>query len=137
MIKLYLKFLEGLQGLTNFHLTCTAKDFTSSPEVIKLVFMLNSTEHEICPADKNLKLLTVVGWLGETKVSCSFCHRGAKLILAYFWARPAVLAAGKGRVISSIPSLSFVSLFLPNPSLSSPLLSFLSLFSLSLGDNTK
>ena len=24
-----------------------------------------------------------VGWLSEVKVSCSFCHRGAKLILAY------------------------------------------------------
>ena len=28
---------------------------------------------------------------------CSFCHLGAQLILAYSWARPAVLAAGKGR----------------------------------------
>ena len=30
-------------------------------------------------------------------MSCSFCHRGAQLILAYSWARPAALAAGKGR----------------------------------------
>ena len=37
------------------------------------------------------------GWLGEAKVSCSFCHWGALLILAYSWARPAVFAAGKGR----------------------------------------
>ena len=33
-------------------------------------------------------------WLGEAKVSCSFCHQGAQLILAYSWARLAVLAAG-------------------------------------------
>ena len=37
------------------------------------------------------------GWFGVAKVSYSFCHRGAKLILAYSCARPAVLAAGKGR----------------------------------------
>ena len=38
-----------------------------------------------------------LGWLGEAKVSCSFCHQGTLLILAYSWARPAVLTAGKGR----------------------------------------
>ena len=40
-------------------------------------------------------------------------------------------------VISSVSSLSFLFLFLPCPSFSSPLLSLLSLFSLSLGDDTK
>ena len=39
--------------------------------------------------------------------------------------------------ISSVSSLSFLILFLPCPSLSSPLLSLLSLFSFSLGDDTK
>ena len=85
-------------------------------------------------------------------MSCSFGNRGVQLILAYSWARAAVLAAGKvggggggggggGRggnvIISSVPSFSFISLFFPFPSLSSPLLSLLSLFSLSLGDDTK
>ena len=37
------------------------------------------------------------GWLGEAKVSCILRHRGVQLILAYSWARPAVLVAGKGR----------------------------------------
>ena len=48
--------------------------------------------------------------------------------------------AGKGRgnvFISSVSSLSFQVLFLPCPSLSSVLLFVLSLFSLSLGDDTK
>ena len=78
---------------------------------------------------------------GCRKVSCSFCHWGVQLILAYSWARPAVLAAaGKGRV-ELLLLLLFLHL-LPFPSfflipLSSPLLSLLSLFSLSLGDNTK
>ena len=36
-------------------------------------------------------------WLGEAKVSCILRHRGVQLILAYSWARPAILVAGKGR----------------------------------------
>ena len=31
------------------------------------------------------------------KVSCILCHRGVQLILAYSWARPVILVAGKGR----------------------------------------
>ena len=37
------------------------------------------------------------GWLGGAKVSFILRHRGAQLILAYSWARPAILVAGKGR----------------------------------------
>ena len=37
------------------------------------------------------------GRLGEAKVSCILCHRGVQLILAYSWARPAILDAGMGR----------------------------------------
>ena len=37
------------------------------------------------------------GWSGGAKVSCILCHRGVQLILAYSWARPAILVAGKGR----------------------------------------
>ena len=51
------------------------------------------------------------------------------------------VVAGKGRggnvFISSVSPLSFLILFFPCPSLSSPLLSLLFLFSLSLGDNPK
>ena len=69
---------------------------------------------------------------------CILHHRDVILILAYSWARPAILVAGKGRggnvSIFSVSSLSFLFRFLPCPSLSSPLLS---LFSLSLGDDTK
>ena len=50
--------------------------------------------------------------------------------------------AGKGRggmffMISYVSSLSFIFLFLPYCSLSSPLLSLPSIFFLSLGDDTK
>ena len=37
------------------------------------------------------------GWLGEAKVSCILRHQGVQLILAYSWARPALLSAGMGR----------------------------------------
>ena len=30
-------------------------------------------------------------------MSCSLCHRGVHLILAYSWTRPGILVAGKGR----------------------------------------
>ena len=36
------------------------------------------------------------GWLGEAKVLYILHHWGGQLILAYSWARPAILAAGKG-----------------------------------------
>ena len=39
----------------------------------------------------------VCGWLGEAKALCIMCHLSVQLILAYNRARPAVLAAGKGR----------------------------------------
>ena len=77
-----------------------------------------------------------LGWSGGAKVSCILRHRGVQLILAYSWARPAILVAGKGRggIFLFLLFLHFHSCsFLPCPSLSS----LLSLFSLSLGDNTK
>ena len=81
------------------------------------------------------------GWWGGVKVSCILFHQGVQLILVYRWVRPAILVAGKGRggnvFISSVSSLSFLFLFLLCSSLSSVLLSFLSFFSLSLGDDTK
>ena len=77
-----------------------------------------------------------VGWSGGAKVLCILHHRGVQLILAYSWARPAILVVGKGRG-GMFLFLLFLFLFLPCPSLSSPLLSLLSLFSLSLGDDTK
>ena len=59
------------------------------------------------------------------------CHGGIQLILAYSCARPAKLVAGKRRrgvgdnFVSSVSSLSFLLLFVPCSSLSSPPISFL------------
>ena len=80
------------------------------------------------------------GWSGGAKVLCILHHRGVQLILAYSWARPAILVAGKGRggMFLFLLFLHFhsCSSFFPVPLLSL-LLSLLSLFSLSLGDDTK
>ena len=56
------------------------------------------------------------------KVSCILRHRGVQLILAYNWARPAIVA-GKGRgvmLFSSVSSLSFMFFFLPYLSQNDP-----------------
>ena len=38
-----------------------------------------------------------MGWSGGAKVLCILHHWGVQLILAYSWARPAILVVGKGR----------------------------------------
>ena len=81
------------------------------------------------------------GWSGGAKVLWILHHWGVQLILAYSWARPAILVVGKGR-----GGMFLFLLFLHFHSCSSifpvPLFHllyslFLSLFSLSLGDDTK
>ena len=85
-------------------------------------------------------LLICQGWSGVAMVLCILPHRGVQLILGYRWARSAILVAGKGRwgMFFFLLFLHFhsCSSFLPVP-LSSLLLYLLSLFSLSLGDDTK
>ena len=34
------------------------------------------------------------GWSGDVKVLCILCNRDVQLILAYSWARPAILTEG-------------------------------------------
>ena len=60
----------------------------------------------ICPSGRSYVRLSRIGtscsfawmgWSGGAKVSCILCHWGVQLILAYSWARPAILVAGKGR----------------------------------------
>ena len=78
-----------------------------------------------------------VWWSGGAKVSCILCHRGIQLILAYSWARPAILVAGKDRG-ECFYFFCFIFTFILVP-LSSLSLSHLLyyLFSLSPGDSTK
>ena len=67
-------------------------------------------------------------------------HRAIHLILAFSWARPAILAAGKGRggMFLFLLFLHFIFVRLSScPSLSTPLPSLLSRFSFSVGDDTK
>ena len=80
----------------------------------------------------------VVGWC-EGAVYLTSLERPTDIGLQLGKACYPVVGKGRGGnvFISSVSSLSFLYLFLPCPSLSSPLLSLLSLFSLSLGDDTK
>ena len=78
-------------------------------------------------------------WLGEANVSYILCHRGVQRILAYNWARPAVLVANKDRRVEGFLFVLFLyfhsfSSFFP---VSSLLLSLLSFFSAYLGDDKK
>ena len=62
------------------------------------------------------------------KVLCTLCHWGVQLILAYSWARPAILAAGEGTVGKGWGGMFLFLLFLHfhSYSLSSLSLSFIS-----------
>ena len=64
------------------------------------------------------------GWWGVAKVLCVLRHWGIQLILAYSWARPAVLVAGKGIGGMFLFLLGFFT-FIPVP-LSSLSFSFIS-----------
>ena len=57
-------------------------------------------------------------WSDVAKMSCILGHLDVQLILAYSWARPAILVAGKveGDVLfSSVSSFSFLFSFFPIP----------------------
>ena len=51
------------------------------------------------PVIFDISFRTSWGWSGGAKVSCILYHQGVQLILAYSWARPAILVAGKGREV--------------------------------------
>ena len=85
----------------------------------------------------------MLGWSGVAKVLCILHHRGVQLILAYSWARPAIIVAGKGRgwMFLFFLFLLFHSCFsffpVPRFHLFYSSTVSLSLFSLSLEDGTK
>ena len=79
-------------------------------------------------------------WLGVAKALCILRHRGVQLILAYSWARPAILVGGNGRGEMFYFFCFFTFIYVPLSSLSLSFISCtisLSHFSLSLGDDTK
>ena len=62
----------------------------------KLLFQMNLIDSPKCTFCGNNDE-TIGGWSGGAKVLCILHHRGVQLILAYSWARPAILVVGKGR----------------------------------------
>ena len=96
--------------------------------IYKTIVLLNTDMYYLCKW----------GWLG--KAESYFIGHPTDIGLQLGKARPAVLAADKARggMFLFLLFLHFHSFhFLPCPSLLSPLLSLLSLFSLSLGDKAK
>ena len=88
------------------------------------------------------QLVTWIPHCASTEDWIILHHWGVQLILVYSWARPAILVVGKGRggMFLFLLFLHFhsCSSFFPVPLFHlTPLLSLLSLFSLSLGDDTK
>ena len=77
------------------------------------------------------------------KLSCILCQQGVQLVLAYSWARLAILVAGKSRGGRGGGKMFLFLLFtiipIPLSSLSFAFISsaLLSLFSLYLGEDTK
>ena len=61
-----------------------------------LLLKLGYCVHVVCCMSLFIYLF-ILGWLGGAKVSCILHHQGVQLILAYSWAKPAILVAGKGR----------------------------------------
>ena len=53
--------------------------------------------HLSCITLSPFSSIASLGWSGGAKVLCILHHRGVQLILAYNWARPAILVVGKGR----------------------------------------
>ena len=140
--------LQG-QNISGFSRT---RVYSNEPEREKMYLLIcsfnedsNQPAHSCSPIRDfifHIKKFCIFGLGGRVVRRCrvSYVTWGVQLILAYSSARPAVLAAGKRRggnvFISSVSLLSFL-FFFPCPTLSSTLLSLLSLFSLSLGDDTK
>ena len=64
---------------------------------------IQMSTHNICFYKENQKKKKthnkhcIEGWSGGAKVLCILHHWGVQLILAYSWARPAILVVGKGR----------------------------------------
>ena len=107
-------------------------------ERLSCLILMLLRKHLSCGEDHSLYF---GGWLGGAKVLCILHHWGVQLILAYSWARPAILVVGKGRggMFLFLLFLHFhsCSSFFPVPLFHLLYSLFLSLFSLSLGDDTK
>ena len=66
-----------------------------------MTYLASGHRPQIVVLSSLLKVLEVYykkrGWSGGAKVLCILHHWGVQLILAYSWARPAILVVGKGR----------------------------------------
>ena len=92
-------------GSTSFPLNIVVLVFAVKQNLSQIKILLQYTIIYNCSLSKNPLKISVCSILfyyfsggGEVRQrSCILCHQGPQLILAYNWARPAILAAGEGR----------------------------------------
>ena len=65
--------------------------------ILSLIISFLIIDHNSVSPLKAPYFTTNRGWSGGAKVLCILDHWGVQLILAYSWARPAILVVGKGR----------------------------------------
>ena len=85
---------EGNRKSQKFHNICFCGEIRKKNIFLITLVMLNKLRYQahfynFQPCSR--------GWSGGAKVLCILHHWGVQLILAYSWARPAILVVGKGR----------------------------------------
>ena len=82
-----------------FHEEIRTKQDLSYISICSLSILYNSKFilMAISSETNTVVVTSVRGWSGRAKVLCILHHWGVQLILAYSWARPAILVVGKGR----------------------------------------
>ena len=120
ILKMYFSLLLLNRKLTwnlvgNIGVTCRSKIATAMVAILKMYFWLLLLNQKanwrnlvgsigvnclFIPYMGRIIMMSIVRWEGWSvgaKVSCILCHQGVQLILAYSWARPAIIIVGKGR----------------------------------------
>ena len=84
--------------LTDVHISMCIRIVRRPPQ-LRYTFDWLSGDCQFNPVIPSCNILSwrLRGWSGGAKVLCILHHRGVQLILAYSWARPAILVVGKGR----------------------------------------
>ena len=77
--------------------SCGQQRSISGVRTTKVNVTLVDNKGQYHPCVDNKGQLYLGGWSGGAKVLCILHHWGVQLILAYSWARPAILVVGKGR----------------------------------------
>ena len=84
-------------SIQNFRVVNTSNMSVSHLEILEVLETKLMWVHIVCSSMSVPNFRGGGGWSGGAKVLCILHHWGVQLILAYSWARPAILVVGKGR----------------------------------------